>query len=614
MIGGSLPSETRHLTAMSFFRLYWRVLALLRSERKAVAALLLGTIVFVLTQYAEPVLLGRLIDRLSRGASDGHPPSFDELLPTILAWIGFAIGTILAAVVCALLADRLAHRRRLAIMALYFEHALELPMSFHSATHSGRSLKIMIESATGMFVLYLSLFRENLPAMLSLLVIVPASLVLNWRLASLLIAMVVVYAGVTTFVRRRTETLQNVVEVHNTTMAERASDALGNIPVIQSFTRVDNEAGAMRDLGATLLEAQMPVLSWWAMAVVASRAAATIALLAIFVLGTALYLHGIGTIGGIVMFMSFAAMLIGRLEQLVNFMNSLFLQAPKMRDFFAVIDTVPHIADKPGARDPGHLRGHVVFEDVAFAYPSGDGTLGRVAVSGLSFAAEPGQTIALVGPTGSGKSTTLALLHRAFDPTQGRITIDGIDIRDMPLVALRRNIGVIFQEPMLFARSIEDNLRIGKADASAEEITAALRLAQADEFVARQGQVLATPVGERGRSLSGGERQRLAIARALLKDPPIMIFDEATAALDAGTEQKLQKALASATEGRTTFVIAHRLSTIRNATRIFLLDGGQVVESGTFDELLDRGGRFAALAQAQFMGRQQAVASTWTDG
>ena len=174
----------------------------------------------------------------------------------------------------------------------------------------------------------------------------------------------------------------------------------------------------------------------------------------------------------------------------------------------------------------------------------------------------------------------------------------------MPVDALRRNIGVVFQEPMLFARSIEENLRVGKPDATEAEIAQALRLAQADTFVARQVAGLATEVGERGRSLSGGERQRLAIARALLKDPPIMIFDEATAALDAATEAKLQEALASATRGRTTFVIAHRLATVRNATRILVLDQGRVVETGSFDELIERGGLFASLAKAQFMGQR----------
>jgi len=228
----------------------------------------------------------------------------------------------------------------------------------------------------------------------------------------------------------------------------------------------------------------------------------------------------------------------------------------------------------------------------------------RPAISDVSFDVMPGETIALVGATGSGKSTTLNLLHRVYDPQQGRILIDGIDIRDMSLVGLRRNIGVVFQEAMLFARSIEENLRIGDPDATPEEIDLALQRAQAADFVTHQSDGLATAVGERGRSLSGGERQRISIARALLKDPPIMIFDEATSALDATTERQLQAALESATQGRTTFIIAHRLATIRHANRIFVFDHGKIVEQGSFDELVAKGGVFAALAKAQFLAAE----------
>jgi ATP-binding cassette subfamily B protein len=191
-----------------------------------------------------------------------------------------------------------------------------------------------------------------------------------------------------------------------------------------------------------------------------------------------------------------------------------------------------------------------------------------------------------------------------FDPQGGAIRIDGIDIRDMKLLALRRNVGVVFQEPMLFARSIEENLRVGKIDATDAELALALERAQASDFVSRQVDGIKTMVGERGRSLSGGERQRVSIARALLKDPPIMIFDEATSALDAATEKQLQAALEAATKGRTTFVIAHRLATIRNANRIFVFDQGRIVEQGGFDELVAQNGRFAALARAQFMAAQ----------
>ena len=233
----------------------------------------------------------------------------------------------------------------------------------------------------------------------------------------------------------------------------------------------------------------------------------------------------------------------------------------------------------------------------------------RPAVEDLSFTALPGQTIALVGPTGAGKSTAIALLHRAFDPQSGFIRIDGMDVRGLTLTALRRNIGVVFQEALLFNRSIADNLRVGKPDATDEELRVAAERAQALEFIERSERKFETNAGERGRMLSGGERQRLSIARALLKDPPILILDEATSALDAVTEAKVNAALDEVMKGRTTFVIAHRLSTIRNATRILVFDNGQVIESGTFDELVAKGGRFADLARAQFMVQESARAS-----
>jgi ATP-binding cassette subfamily B protein len=212
----------------------------------------------------------------------------------------------------------------------------------------------------------------------------------------------------------------------------------------------------------------------------------------------------------------------------------------------------------------------------------------------------PGESIALVGPTGSGKSTALALLHRTFDPQSGLIKIDGMDIRGLSLAGLRRNIGVVFQETLLFNRSIAENLRIGKADATEAELREAAARAQALDFIEHKADAFEARIGERGRLLSGGERQRLAVARALLKDPPILILDEATSALDPVTEQRVTQALDEVMKGRTTFVIAHRLATIRNASRILVFQEGRIIESGTFDELYRGGGFFSELVEAQF--------------
>jgi ATP-binding cassette, subfamily B, beta-glucan exporter len=211
----------------------------------------------------------------------------------------------------------------------------------------------------------------------------------------------------------------------------------------------------------------------------------------------------------------------------------------------------------------------------------------------------PGETVALVGATGAGKSTAMALLHRLWDPQHGTVTIDGVDIRDVTLESLRRNIGVVFQESTLFYRTIADNLRVGKPDATDDELIEVAKLAQAHEFIMEHSEGYKTLVGERGRTLSGGERQRIGIARALLKNPPILILDEATSALDTVTEAKIQEALTELMKGRTTFVIAHRLSTIRHADRVLVMDQGRIVEQGSYDELMACGGTFSRLVNTQ---------------
>jgi ATP-binding cassette subfamily B protein len=400
-------------------------------------------------------------------------------------------------------------------------------------------------------------------------------------------------------VLKKAEAGQSAVERHYTEMAERTSDALGNVALVQSYSRIEDEVTALRNVVAKLLGAQMPVLSWWALAAVATRASTTLTMLSIFIVGIMLYMQGLTTIGEIVTFTAFAGLLIGKLEHAVSFANQLFMVAPRLKEFFDVFDTEPAVRDRPDAVDPGRVRGLVEFKDVSFSY---DGK--KPAVADLNFTVLPGEIVALVGPTGAGKSTALALLHRVFDPQSGVVRIDGMDIRALKLAGLRRNIGVVFQEVLLFNRSIAENLRVGKPDATDAEIREAAARAQALDFIGAKPEGFEATAGERGRMLSGGERQRVSIARALLKNPPILILDEATSALDAATEARVQAALDEVMKDRTTFVIAHRLSTVRNATRILVFEHARIVESGTFDELVRQNGVFAGLARAQYLATE----------
>ncbi len=586
---------------MPILKLYFRVLEMLGKEARLGWILAVANLALAVAQFAEPVLFGRIVDVLSK-SDQAQASKVAEIAPALSpwpllgAWVAFGLFTIVCNAAVALHADRLAHRQRQFVLTDYFEHIMQLPLTFHSGTHSGRLMKVMLQGTDALWRVWLGFFREHFAAIVSLIVLLPLSLYINWRLAAILFALCIVFTVLTTLVVRKTFSMQMEVETHYGDLAARASDALGNVALVQSFVRVEAEVQSLRNVADKLLSVQLPVLSWWALVAVMTRASTTITILAIFVVGIYLNQEGKASVGEIVMFVSFATMLIQKLEQVVSFINNVFMEAPRLQEFFDVLDAVPTVRDRPDAYDVGRLRGLVDFQDVSFSY---DGK--RPAVEDVAFEAMPGQTFALVGETGAGKSTAIALLHRAFDPQSGAIKIDGMDIRGMTLASLRRNIGVVFQEALLFNRSIAENLRVGKPDATDEELREAAAGAQALDFIERSDLKFETNAGERGRMLSGGERQRLSIARALLKNPPILILDEATSALDAVTEAKVNAALDTVMQGRTTFVIAHRLSTIRNATKILVFDKGRVIESGTFDELVALGGYFSRLAKAQFM-------------
>jgi len=586
---------------MKLIRLYIRVLELLGREARLGWTLAVANLALASAMFVEPVLFGRIVDTLANAQARMSQLAWQDLMMLVGAWVGFGLFIIVCSTLVALHADRLAHRQYQVVRTMFFEHVLQLPLSYYTGSHSGRLVKVMMTGTQTLWSLWLSFFREHFASFISLIVLLPLTLFINWRYGLMLILLCAVFAAVIGLVIHKSERLQSTVEGYYSDVAERTTDTLGNIALVQSFARIEMEVSGMKKMGEEVLRAQIPVLSWWAVTTVITRTATTLTMLSILVLGVWFYLRGETTVGEIVMFMSFAALLISRLEQAVHFANEIVMDAPRIAEFFEVLDTEPAVRDRRDAVDPDRMQGLVEFKDVSFSY---DGK--RAAVADLTFTALPGETVALVGATGAGKSTALALLHRAFDPQSGIVRIDGMDIRALTLAGLRRNIGVVFQEVLLFNRSIAENLRVGKPDATDDELRAACERAQVLDVIERLPQGFDTNAGERGRLFSGGERQRLSIARALLKDPPILILDEATSALDALTEARVQAALAEVMKGRTTFVIAHRLATVRNAHRILVFAGGRIIETGTFDELMRLGGHFAELARSQFLAGEVA--------
>ncbi|MFL5337603.1 MAG: glucan ABC transporter ATP-binding protein/ permease [Geminicoccaceae bacterium] len=568
-------------SAWSLIRTYGRALALLRDERGVVLMLVVANTVMGLVQLAEPVLFGKVVDALGRNG-----PVFG----LIGLWAVLGIGGIAAGVAVALYADRLAHRRRTAALAAAFERAITLPLSYHARAGSGRVVRTMLSGTDALFMIWLSFFREHLSALVGIGFLIPTALFMNVQLAGLLAVLAVVYVCVNYVVVRRTQAGQVAVERHHQDVFGRVGDVIGNVTVVQSYARFATEASQLQGLMRQLLAAQFPVLTWWALLTILTRASATVVMVVIFAVGAVLSRAGQITVGEIVSFIGFASLLIGRLDQLTGFVGRFFIQAPTVDAFFDLLATKDDVRDTPGAVVLQNVTGRVVFEGLSYRFPGSS-----QGVFDLTFAAEPGQTVALVGPTGSGKTTTLALLQRLRDPEAGRILIDGVDVRDVTLVSLRHAMAVVFQEAGLFNRSIRENLLVGKPDASDAELEEAARRAEAHAFIMNKPGDYDFVIGERGQTLSGGERQRLAIARALLKDAPILLLDEATSALDTETEARIKKALDAVRAGRTTFVIAHRLSTIVDADLIVVLDAGRIVEQGRFEELARGTGPFARL-------------------
>lgn len=568
-----------------------RGLTFLKGERRRSGLLVALTLVAAAFNALEPLLLKAVVDALT-GAAAARVLLLGVVALLLVAVLREAAG---AGVNWLTWRIRLAVNHHLMEEVLRKVHALSL--DFHREVGVGGLLTRLDRSITGFLQALQELLTQVVPGAFYLLLSILVMARLDWRLTLVVVAftplppLVGMWAAPEQ-VRRESLLLERWVRLYS-----RFNEVLTGIVTVRSFVMEDIER---RRFLAGVRHANRIVLHGVGRDSAVGGARNVIAALArVTALGYGgwLTLQGEITVGTLVAFLTYVGGLFGPVQGLTNAYQTLRRATVSLNALFDILDREETLADPADGIDLEHVREDVRFERVRFGYrPS------RPLLDGIDLDVRAGETLALVGPSGSGKSTLMALLQRLYDPQEGRILVDGHDLRTLRQKSLRRHLGVVLQDALLFDDPVRDNIAYGRPGASLDQIVAAARASNADRFIRTLPQGYDTPVGERGSRLSVGERQRIAIARALLKDPAILILDEPTAALDAESEALVQEALERLMAGRTTFVIAHRLVTVVGADRIVVLREGRIVETGTHAELLRAGGYYASLVARQVRG------------
>jgi ATP-binding cassette subfamily B protein len=560
--------------------------------RGEVLLILFVTLVLAALNAAEPLIFKYIFDDLAS----------KRRMTVLGTGLGLLIGLSIFREIASGYSNWQTWRTRLGLHYALLESTVErlhrMPLSFHRAEGVGAIMTRLDRGIQGFIGGVTQILFNVFPAILYLGISVVVMLRLNWKLTIIVMCFLPVPAAIAALAgpeqnRRERDLLERWSHIYS-----RFNEVLSGIVTVRSFAMEDTEKKRfLQDVNA----ANRVVIRGVGIDTglgAATNLVVAFARVAALALGGMFVIEGRITLGTLLAFLGYVGGLFGPVQGLTGIYQTIQKAYVSLDEIFSILDIQEHLGDAPDAREVEQLKGEVRFEGVKFRYEDRE----RPILDGIDLEVKAGQTLAIVGPSGAGKTTLMALLMRFYDPQEGSILLDGMDLRALKQRSVRRNIGTVLQDPLLFNDTIRNNIAYGRPEASLEEVERAARAANAYNFIAQMPETFETMVGERGSRLSVGERQRIAIARALLKDPPILVLDEATSSLDAESEAMVQEALDRLMKGRTTFVIAHRLATVVHAGRIIVLKQGKITESGTHDELMRSQGYYSSLVARQTRG------------
>jgi len=572
---------------------YLKTLKFIAYEKKLALIITIACFVLSCLIIIEPFFFKEIIDSLF--SFEGEENFFDGILIIFLVWAMIVVSNVSLQVLSSYSSSVLSNKIYYSLWRKTFDKILTFSINFFQDKKLGSIIRNFERGLDNIYVLQLKFFSQILVNFFIVLILIPIIFYLNFKMALIILGAIPLLIFFSIYGIKKTTGGQKIADKEWSELSGIAYDSISNIFLVKSFTLRDKILEKVNKKSENAYIKQKGVLRWWGFINGVTRSVGFVLSILVFLVGSFLYTKNEISLGTIVMFLGFSNILISIFNSFFwNIMEYLW-QKEKINSFFEIWEQKPKIVNSENAIKVEELKGEIEFKNVSFSYENDNEALKNV-----SFKINPGEMIAFVGHTGSGKTTTANLISRFYETQKGTILVDGLDIKNIDIDSLRKNIAIVFQENTFFNASILDNLRIdNEQKITKEKMEEALKKAYILDIVKRNKQGLNQIVGERGFKLSGGEKQRLSIARAILKDAPILILDEATSALDAETENKIQSAISNLIKNKTTIIIAHRLSTIKKADRIFVFENGKIIETGTFNSLMKEKGKFYELASYQ---------------